>query len=204
MAKTWFTSDWHLGESRMQVMCRPFFDNEKGSATMNMIETIRNNHNSMVAEDDIVYVIGDCCNKNTPEFLDYADQFNGVKILIRGNHDVSLSDEDFLKVFEEVIPEGKGVDLDLNGLSVYLTHYPTQSKSDVFNLVGHIHGAWKVQLNMLNVGVDAHHFRPISADDVAFYYKAICEFYDRDVFVAYHEVNASYRDIRSKQSSYFT
>jgi len=42
-----------------------------------------------------------------------------------------------------------------NEEEVYIDHYPTNGKSDIFNVVGHIHGTWKVQRNMVNVGVDA-------------------------------------------------
>ena len=196
--KTWITADWHLGEDRMAIMQRPFI-----SADDN-ISVIVANHNNLVASDDLVYVLGDACNQNAPNELSTIAELSGRKILVRGNHDRVFSDEQLKPYFEQIIPEGEGIELEVNGLPVYLTHYPSRGRADRFNLVGHIHSAWKVQLNMLNVGVDVHSFRPIQLEQVSFFHKAISEFYDNDVWVAYNSINASHRETRGKKSTYFT
>jgi calcineurin-like phosphoesterase family protein len=183
MSKIWISSDYHCGENRYELMGRPFFSQQE------MIDCFVNNHNKLVNKDDLVYILGDVCYQKTPEFLPQIEKFNGKKILVRGNHDRNILDSEFLKYFEEVIPEGEGINLDIEGLPCYLTHYPTSGKKDRFNLVGHIHSAWKVQKNMLNVGVDVHHFNPISSEKVLFYYNAICNFFDKDVWVYDNEIN---------------
>jgi calcineurin-like phosphoesterase family protein len=194
---TWLTADWHLGEDRFELMGRPF------ASVDHMVNTLISNHNAVVGKDDTVYMIGDVCYQKAPEFLDRVAKFNGKKTLIRGNHDRGITDAQFKKFFEHVVPEGMGMELEVDGIKCYLTHYPTKGKADRFNLVGHIHAAWKYQLNSLNVGVDVHHFRPVSFDKIPFHFKAVCEYYDEDVWVGYNEINGAFRGKRGKKGSYF-
>lgn len=198
MKNTWLTSDWHLGENRFDLMGRPFTSTEQHN------NTILTNHNSVVAKDDIVYVVGDVVYQKAPEYLDFLYQFNGRKILIRGNHDAVFTDEQLSHYFEDIIEEGSGVDLTVDGIECWLTHYPTTSKTDKFNLVGHIHGAWKYQLNMVNIGVDVNHYFPVNANKVPFYFNTIKNHYDDDVWVAYSETNKiHHHNGRGKIGSYF-
>lgn len=204
MAKRWVTADWHLGEDRMAIMQRPFVSQRQ------MIETLVEKHNAFVGDDDTVYVVGDVCYQKTPEFLPEVERFNGNKILFRGNHDRAFTDEQLSLYFDVIVPEGDGmelqvVDFENSIIECYLTHYPICGLPDKFNLVGHIHGAWKYQLNMLNVGVDANHFMPHNIDEaVPFYLKAITNFYDDDVWIAYNTLNNTYVGKRGKQGHYFT
>ena len=198
--KRWITADWHLGEDRFAIMQRPF------KTQMEMIEYLIQKHNEVVSPEDLVYVVGDVVYQKYPEFLEYVDKFNGRKYIIRGNHDRVFTDIQLLGVFDdEPTNEGKGIELEVAGIPCYLTHYPSQAVKDRFNLVGHIHGAWKYQLNMFNVGIDANHFIPHNLDEVVpFAYKACCEFYDDDVWAAYNEVNTQFVGKRGKKGSYFT
>lgn len=194
----WITSDWHLGENRFDLMGRPF------KSTYDHNNAIVYNHNSVVSPQDIVYVVGDAVYQNAPEYLALVSRFNGRKILIRGNHDKVFSDEQLKQYFEQIVPDGEGLDLNIDGIDCYLTHYPSTSKKDKFNLVGHIHGAWKFQLNMVNIGVDANYFYPTNFTRIPFYFNTIKNHYDEDVWVAYNEINNQYfRNGRGKQSSYF-
>lgn len=194
---TWLVADHHLGEDRFDIMGRPFDDpNEQ-------VEFLIKNHNSKVQPDDLVYVLGDVCYNKHPEFVKHVARFNGTKILVRGNHDRYISDNVFKDYFKEIIPEGDGIELDIEGIPCYLTHYPTQGREDRFNLVGHVHGAWKYQLNSFNVGVDVNHYFPVNANKIPFHLKAVTEYYDADVWVAYNKINSSYYDKRGKKTSYF-
>jgi calcineurin-like phosphoesterase family protein len=195
--KTFVTADWHLGEERFELMGRPF------KTQMEMVETLIERHNSVVAPHDHVIIIGDVVNQQTPEFLKYVAQFHGTKTLIRGNHDREIPIMELLKYFNMIVPEGSGLKEDMEGIPCYLTHYPSCGRPDRFNIVGHIHSAWKVQLNMFNAGVDVNHFYPVDIKKIPFYYKAITEFYDEDVWVAYNEVNQNFREVRGKKSNYF-
>ncbi len=192
------TSDWHLGEDRMTVMGRPFKTGDDCVCEMVL------RHNALVQPDDEVIVVGDVCYQKRPDMLKWVAQFNGRKTLVKGNHDRGIPDEEFSKYFEKIVPDGEGIELEACGIQCYATHYPTQGKSTMFNLVGHIHAAWKYQLNMLNVGVDVHHFRPVDLDTIKFHFDAICQYYDEDVWVAYTSLNTEWRGVRGKPGSYFT
>jgi len=194
---TWICSDHHLGDERMKILGRPF------SSSEDMIEKFIELHNLVVKPNDEVIMVGDICNKDTPEMIKHVSRFNGNKTLIRGNHDINLSDEELSEYFDEVIPDGEGMEIEVEGMRCYITHYPTQGKEDRFNLVGHSHSAWRYQLNMFNIGIDANHFLPVNLKTIPNHYKAICEFYDDDVWVAYNEINAKYAGKRGKKGRYF-
>ncbi len=205
-------SDWHIGENRWEIMGRPGF-----SDPLDMVDHLVKCHNSVVEPNDIVYVVGDVmysgagCDPNGEPWSFHIGRFNGKKILVRGNHDRPWDDKYFLGDskyhgrFSEVIPDGSGIELRVGDIDCYITHYPSCARQDLFNLVGHVHGAWRVQLNMLNVGVDVHHYYPLDLDKhVPLYYRAICDFYDQDIFAAHSPVNSSYAESRGKKSSYFS
>jgi calcineurin-like phosphoesterase family protein len=180
------TADWHLGDDRMQILQRMDF-----SSAHEMVEHFIEEHNWVVAEDDEVIVVGDAVALGHPEFLKYVADFNGRKTLIRGNHDRQFTDEELAPYFDTIIPDGDGINLEIevNGApqKFWVTHYPTQAREGQFNLVGHIHSAWKVQPNAINVGVDVNHYRPYIVDqDIPFLVNAIQKFYDDDVWAAYH------------------
>lgn len=199
MSNVWISSDHHLGEDRFDLMGRPFKTVDEHN------NTIIDRHNELVAADDLVYFNGDVLyqkgdiGKNLP----LIGKMNGKKILIRGNHDVPITDEQFAPYFEQIVKEGDGVELDVEGIPCYITHYPTRSVKDRFNLVAHIHAAWKFQLNMMNVGVDVNHFYPLNMNRVPFFLTAITKFYDEDVWVAYREENSNYRESRGNKNVYF-
>ena len=129
--------------------------------------------------------------------------FNGNKILIRGNHDRVFTDEQLKPYFQEIIPEGDGIEMVIEGVPCYMNHYPTRGKIDKFNLVGHIHTAWKYQLNSFNVGIDVNHFLPVNLKSIPFHLTAISNYYDQDVWTAYLDINASYKTTRGKAGTYF-
>ena len=55
MINTFITADWHIGETRFELMGRPF-------ATKNQhINHLSAEHNMIVGPDDLVYVNGDVC-----------------------------------------------------------------------------------------------------------------------------------------------
>ena len=200
MNNLWFCSDWHFGETRLEIMQRPFKTTEEHD------EALIANHNSLVAPDDSVIIAGDCVyNKDC---LPIISRMNGHKTLIRGNKERGIEDAELLKYFDKIIPEGDGIYYNyqpLDGTAVipcFITHYPTKGQKDYFNLSGHIHSAWKYQLNALNISVDVHHFRPMNSNMIPFFLKAICNFYDQDVWVAYQDYNSQFVGKRGRKGSY--
>ena len=193
------TADWHLGEDRFEIMNRPFTNAQEH------VDKLVENHNKLVKPEDIVYMLGDVCYQKTPEFLPQVARLNGKKILVRGNHDRVFSDEQLKEYFISVTAEGEGLWHTVGDIECYLTHYPSQAKDNYFNLVGHIHGAWKFQLNTVNVGVDCNHFFPYDLDKfVPFASEAVRKYYDDDVWAAYLPQNMNFRGLRGKPGTYFT
>ena len=195
MAK-FITADSHFGDERMKILGRPF----KFKGEMNAV--IVDLYNSVVGQDDEVFIVGDICYKNK-DFLGVVDDLKGRKTLIRGNHDSIFTDEDLYGVFYRIVEDGGGIDIDIEGIPCYITHYPTTGKVDRFNLVGHVHAVWKYQLNMFNIGIDANSFLPVNLNTIPFHFDAITKFYDDDVWAAYSDINESYIGKRGKSGTYF-
>lgn len=192
------TADWHLGDERLDKLQRPF-----GSVD-DMHRALVREHNLLVAPDDELIVVGDVVAADDPELLELVPLFHGRKTLLRGNQDRRFSDDELAPYFELVLEEGEGLELDVAGIPLYATHYPTQGHAERFNLVGHVHKSWQVQLNSLNVGVDVHNYRPLPLERVPFFVTGVSDYYDEDVWVAYHDLNARYRGQRGKPGSYFS
>ena len=165
-------------------------------------KTLIENHNRLVSPDDVVLCVGDVTSIDAVDHLHLVERLNGQKILVRGNHDERHSELELLKYFHHVVGNGDGLTFEYKDVSLYATHYPTQGRSDRFNIVGHVHGAWRCQLNMLNVGVDNFGYSPCHIDRVPFFINAITNHYDRDVWAAYEDVNEVFRGQRGKSNRY--
>lgn len=179
----WFTSDLHFGDERLNLYSRDLI--AKNSYEIDTL--IVNNWNSLVDNNDTVYMLGDICYDISK--LNILTQLNGKKILIKGNYDEQIPDEAWLEYVTEICDDKI---IRIGDEQVYLNHYPTNGKSSMFNIVGHIHGTWKVQRNMINVGVDAWHFYPLSMERIKFKMNGIRKFYDANVFAGELECNTDY------------
>ena len=79
--KKFYISDLHIGHKNILAFDnRPFFNLEE------MTETIISNWNSVVGKNDSVYVLGDMFWNNA-EIPIVLPRLNGVKFLVKGNHD---------------------------------------------------------------------------------------------------------------------
>ena len=77
----YLTADLHFGHENIIKYCnRPFNDVHE------MNNTLINNWNSIVNEDDLIFCLGDFSFREADR---YAKYLNGEIILIRGNHDRS-------------------------------------------------------------------------------------------------------------------
>lgn len=178
-----FISDLHFGDSRFELFYRPFKTVEEQDAHMIKM------WNSVVTDEDEVFVVGDV--SVTDEGLESMKLLNGRKHLILGNYDTPRNQEKLYSLFQTV-QEKSYISLK-NGETVFVNHYPDNAENGMFNLVGHIHGLWKVQRNMINVSADAWHFTPISEDQILFCMNAIRKFYDIHVFAGEIESNTPQR-----------
>ena len=178
MAKTFFTSDTHFDDPRIDIFSRPF------KSVKEMNDTIIKNWNSVVSKEDTVYHLGDFATK--PSGFEYIKQLNGKIHLILGNYDRDNIDKFDHNLFESIKDD---LTLKIKGTEYYLIHKPIETIPDMFNLTGHIHGLWKVQKNMINVGTDVWHFFPIPEEKIEFQRNGIVNFYDENVFVAEYMIN---------------
>lgn len=175
MSNTWFTADTHFGHQRtLELSKRPFKTVEEMNITM------IKNWNSVVANGDTVYHLGD--------FGDYKvkEKLNGNVYLVMGNYERSDIDkglitlDDLFNLFEGVY---KQIDVaKINNQIYQMVHEPSHGTDKNFKLFGHIHKLQMVKRNALNVGVDCHNFTPINIETVEFYRNAIENHYDDEVF----------------------
>ncbi len=199
---TFFTSDWHLGDSKLDKLGRPYRD------TNEMAYAIAKVYDKYITKDDLVYIVGDVVREPSwPAWRSWLNARPGKKILIRGNHDRQITDSEFEPYFEQIVVEGEGIETCIhlkNGeeLPLWVTHYPTLAKVEYFNLVAHIHGQARIFKNMINVGIDANLLMPLSEQRIALLYDAICNVYDDDVFVSNHPANIAH-DYRGVKGSYW-
>ena len=154
----YFTSDLHLEHPNIIHYCgRPFRNVQQ------MNKVLIKNWNSVINEDDVVYMLGDLSIK-PPAYKrglwHFVDNMKGKKHLILGNHD-------YLEPFDYI---------DMGFISVHtmlwleeftLIHDPAQAyKINGPVLHGHVHQNWKKHKNAINVGVDVWDFKPVSIDDI--------------------------------------
>ena len=179
--KKWFLSDTHFSQQRTLDFSKRPFRNVK-----EMDLELISNWNKTVNVNDDVYVLGDfgedlryinCLNFKTLHFIkgNYErDKVPDIIEQLKKRKDVKIYDNDECKI--------KVGDFDCVLRHEPLTDY--KPKKGEFVLYGHIHGRQMVKKGFgLDVGVDCHHFRPISEDEVAFYLNAEDKgYYDNQVF----------------------
>jgi calcineurin-like phosphoesterase family protein len=180
----WFTADLHLGHSNIIKYCgRPFQDVDE------MNSQLIERWNDVVVPDDTVWVVGDFALGKIDETLPLAAELAGHKILLAGNHDrcwdghgpkaAGWTDRYLNAGFAKVV-QGQ-LKLKIEGTKVTLSHFPYRGDSQdqdrfldhrpidkgAWLIHGHVHERWAQSGRMINVGVVATEFRPISEAEVA-------------------------------------
>lgn len=126
-----FLADTHFGEdSIIRYENRPFV------STQAMDEALTVNWNNVVGPEDEVYVLGDFCAVGLEEQI--LSRLNGVKYLVKGNHDTGNNEyyrqAGFREVYDyPVIIEGFWI----------LSHEPLYVNSNMpyANVFGHVHNS---------------------------------------------------------------
>lgn len=142
-----------------------------------------NEWNQTVLPEDTVYILGDFSFGHVNRAIEIAEELNGKKILIKGNHDGAfLRNRKFREQFVQVTDY---LDLKYNDISVIMFHYPillhrnahknpikNENSVDYSNvsvhLHGHVHGATTglEKYRVKDVGVDATSRVVSKLDDV--------------------------------------
>jgi len=186
-----YTSDWHLNERRITPEFNPFFRDFKSVEEQN--EYIIQKCNEHVGEDDELWHLGDVAID--VEGLKWMDKLRCKnRHLIVGNYDNDKLYE--LGAYFCSMQRTSVVTID--DVQYKLNHYPIEADSTMMNIVGHIHGLWKVQPGIINVGVDAWNFRPLSDKDIAFLRIAICKYYDENVFPLQADLDSKRQEMLSE------
>lgn len=163
-----YISDLHLFDERVFRLCNRNLDfvlfNQK----------LKDNWNSRVRKNDLVYVVGDVSGDLWNETIaTFIDTLNGEKILILGNHD-SCAINKYKKVFKRVVDVLYIKD---NNRDVFLCHYPTMDwfgmNRDSYHIYGHIHNknlpeikAYYKNRLAFNVSCDVIGFTPRTLDEL--------------------------------------
>lgn len=178
----WFTSDLHFGHANIiRYSSRPFPDAEA------MNRALIERWNDTVAARDEVWVLGDFALGRIEFTLPLAQQLHGRKRLLAGNHDRCWSGhgrraQAWVSRYEQVGLEvhQDQLELEVAGTEVLACHFPYHGDSHdkdryvearpvdrgQWLLHGHVHERWRQRDRMINVGVDAWDYRPVSADEL--------------------------------------
>ena len=137
-----------------------------------MDETIVKNWNDTVGIDDDIYILGDISWYNATKTVEIFKGLNGIKHLIKGNHDGKLlRNRELQALFVEIV-DYKQLMLE-NGKGLVLCHYPIPCFKNHYHgwyhLYGHTHTGFEQNMmehvkyemeelydfpcNMMNCGV---------------------------------------------------
>jgi len=135
MSNVFFASDHHFHHENILKFLRSDGTQLRSfNGIHHMHEHIIAQHNSVVKPDDKVYFLGDVCITKTAAGLEILGRLNGIKILVRGNHD-----ECKLSQYAQYFDDVRGV---THRYGVVMTHVPIHPDSlDRWgnNIHGHLH-----------------------------------------------------------------
>lgn len=137
----YFISDLHFGHTNViSFDNRPFLTIEENN------QTIINNWNNVVKEEDDVYILGDISWYNATKTIEIFKQLQGKKHLIIGNHDHKLiKNKELRNLFCEII-DYKELPIE-NNRGIVLSHYPIPCFNKHFHgwyhLYGHVHNSFE-------------------------------------------------------------
>ena len=164
--KTFLISDTHFGHANILT-----FKNQDGtnlrpfSSLEEMNETLINNWNSVVSNEDKVYHLGDVLF--TKKWLDLIlPRLNGTKVLIKGNHD-NLKLSQYQQYFKDVRAYHV---LDKFLLSHIPVHPESVSRWTV-NIHGHLHNNVLQDDRYLNVSVERINYTPVDFEYIRSLYR---------------------------------
>ena len=157
-----YISDIHFGhENCIRLDSRPFENMD------DMTKKITEKWNSVVADDDTVYILGDFCWEKQNQWPKYLEPLNGNLVLIRGNHDPKRLGPPARQYFEEVHDYMEVKEPD--GRIVILSHYPipfhrAAYRKFMYMLYGHVHNSREFRIVQAlrdevrnTVGDNGHH-----------------------------------------------
>lgn len=167
---TWFTSDNHYYHKNvMKYSNRPFNSVEE------MNESMIEQHNDVVDENDTVWFLGDFGFASPLKIENILKRLKGNKFLILGNHDRQFRKNRKRFLHDDMF---KGIydykEINVGKQPIMLFHYGmriwNRSHHGTWLLYGHSHGRLPPYGKSLDVGVDDKHisddYRPYSFEEI--------------------------------------
>lgn len=171
MKKNWFSSDFHVGHDNILNLCNRLFSN-----TFEHDETIAYNHNSVVADDDIVWNLGDVGFRCSPQYVsNFLKRLKGIHNIILGNHEKPLRQAIQMGLLDDMFDSGKlniigGKEsvydrsisisklIEIEGQKIFISHYGLRTWPSAFRgtwmLYGHSHNNLPQLYKSFDVGID--------------------------------------------------
>ena len=175
MSKIFVSSDYHFNHDREFIWKARGFN-----SVDEMNEAIIERHNSVVAPEDDIYILGDICLGGgvpgiTAKNQALIERLNGRIHIILGNHDTPARQEMYM-MCKNVVDVKYADMIRYNGYHFYLSHFPTITsnleketlKQCTICLFGHTHQNNNFFMDMpfmYHVGVDSHNCTPVLLDD---------------------------------------
>lgn len=151
MANKFFTADNHFFHKRIQAICP---NTRRGDSLEEMHELMIDRWNNTVGKYDTVEMLGDFSFGKAEATLNILQRLNGVKHLIKGNHDhwiTNVTQSHFASIND--YKEYK-----YDGQFIVLCHYPiaewNKCHRGSYHLHGHTHGSYQAEGRILDVGID--------------------------------------------------
>ena len=148
MGKNFYISDLHFGHFNIIR-----YDNRPFKNVDEMDNTLINNWNRAVSNEDFVYILGDISWHDEDKTVEIFKKLNGTKILIKGNHDYIKSNSKLAKCFTSIQDYAE---LYLSKKDkVIMSHYPMPFWNgqfrDTVHLYGHVHNShqWHICENWI-------------------------------------------------------
>ena len=175
------TSDLHLGHKRIREFCPESRGQFQSVEEMN--EAIINNINSVVTDNDTLYILGDIAFNSPLIACDFLKQMNGEKVIVWGNHDRKLrqstefeSQKRLMGVRSHQDYISKHFEVDGVKHGVVMMHFPIYSFEGIrfgaAHFHGHLHSArdkrntFGPTVRAMDIGADGNFLTPYNIDDL--------------------------------------
>lgn len=171
--KVWFTSDLHFWHKNICKYCnRPF------NAVEEMNEALVTNWNSVVKDDDVVFILGDLGFCGYEKLAPYIARLKGKKYLVQGNHDsdkivAKLWEADLIEEYYKLTTITVEGDPEIPSQVLTLCHFPMidwyDKERGAWMVHGHQHqlpGTPSCSVMHWDVGVDKNNLTPISFEQL--------------------------------------
>lgn len=138
--KKFYIADWHYGHKNAIA-----YDNRPFTSVDEMNKELIKRWNDAVSNEDVVYVLGDMFWCQEQESIEVLDGLNGIKFLVRGNHD--KRNQKLESKFSKVADYMEVRDGDKH---IVLCHYPMPCFKNHYygwyHLYGHVHSSFEYNM----------------------------------------------------------